>query len=327
LLVRRHALDTLHARNHVPAAMAMIAQGLLRSRRPALIFDIRGLMAEEYEDAGRWRSGGIPSRLTKAAERAAIVRADGIVVLTERLRSRMFGDPPAARVEVIPCCADLEMLSVSDDVRAQTRTELGLDGAKVMIYVGKFSGWYMAPEMAEFFQVARGTMPDLKFLILTQGDRDEIRLELESRGLADAYRITSAPHDDIARYLAAADFGISFIRPTPSKISSSPTKIGEYLGAGLPVVCTAGVGDLDELITPQVGSLVSDHTPDSYAATAEHLRRLLDAPETVGSCRELARRELSLRDVGIPRYRRLYELGPADEPPRRRTSSSATLGS
>ena len=57
-------------------------------------------------------------------------------------------------------------------------------------------------------------------------------------------------------YLAAADFGISFIRPVPSKVSSSPTKIGEFLGAGLPVVCTSGVGDLDALVTRDVGTLV-----------------------------------------------------------------------
>src|SRR3954451_169216 len=125
LLVRRHRLDTLHARAHVPAAMALIARRLAR-RRPSLIFDIRGLMAEEYEDAGRWRRDGIPFRLTKAVERTAIRESAGIVVLTEAIRGQLFGDERAHHVRVIPCCADLEQLAAATPERHRIRAELGV---------------------------------------------------------------------------------------------------------------------------------------------------------------------------------------------------------
>ena len=42
---------------------------------------------------------------------------------------------------------------------------------------------------------------------------------------------------------------MSFIKPCLSKLSSSPTKVGEYLAAGLPVISTAGIGDVDDLLT------------------------------------------------------------------------------
>lgn len=303
-LVVRHRLDVLHARSHVPAAMALIARWLVADRRPALIFDIRGLMAEEYVDAGRWRAGGVPFRLTKAVERAAIHRADGIVVLTERIRRRLFDGDGATLA--IPCCADLHALELAQPRRDAVRAELGLTDATVMVYVGKFGGWYMTAEMAEFFAVARRSIPGLHFLILTQGERAEIRRALELRGVRGGYTITSAPPALLGGYLAAADFGISFIRPAPSKASSSPTKIGEYLGAGLPVVATAGVGDLDALLTDDIGVLVGEHTEAAYRAAADHSVRLLARAETPERCRAVARRELSLDDVGIPRYQRLY---------------------
>jgi glycosyltransferase involved in cell wall biosynthesis len=303
-LVTRHDLDTLHARSHVPAAMALIVQRLLWRRRPALVFDIRGLMAEEYVDAGRWRLGGVPYRLTKGVERVAVRRADGIVVLTERIRRAMFNG--RSRTHAIPCCADLRALALAADRREGTRAELGLADATVMIYVGKFGGWYMADEMAEFFAVARRSIRGLHFLILTQGDREEIRRALERRGVRTDFTIGSAPPELLGRYLAAADFGISFIRPAPSKASTSPTKIGEYLGAGLPVVCTSGVGDLDALITPDIGTLVSEHTEAAYRVAADHSIRLLAQADTGDRCRAVARHELSLAEVGIPRYRRLY---------------------
>jgi glycosyltransferase involved in cell wall biosynthesis len=287
--------------------MALIAQRLVWLQRLGLIFDIRGLMAEEYEDAGRWKRGGVPFRLTKVVERSAIRRADGIVVLTERIRRQLFGETPGGRVHVIPCCADIDALTVAGREPAAARAELALGRSSVMVYVGKFGGWYMAEEMARFFAVARRAIPALHFLILTQGDAEEIRRELDRRGVDRDFTITFVSPERLGRYLAAADFGISFIRPAPSKASSSPTKVGEYLGAGLPTLTTSGVGDLDALISPDIGVLLTEHSDASYKAAAEHIARLVANPDTRERCREVARRELSLADVGIPRYRELYE--------------------
>ena len=106
-LMRRHRLDAIHARSHVPAATGLIVRRLTGCR---LIFDIRGLIADEYVDAGRWPRGGVAQRITERIQRAAIARADGIVVLTERVRDHLFGPSVDERVTVIPCCADLDRL-------------------------------------------------------------------------------------------------------------------------------------------------------------------------------------------------------------------------
>ena len=91
---------------------------------------------------------------------------------------------------------------------------------------------------------------------------------------------------EVGRYLAAADFGISFIRRCFSKISSSPTKIGEYLGAGLPVVSSAGIGDLDRLLEGgEVGVLVDDLEQAGYQTAARDVLALADDPEARERCR------------------------------------------
>ena len=305
-LVVRHHIDTLHARTHVPAAMALIVRRLV-PRRLSLIFDIRGLMAEEYEDAGRWKRDSLPFRLTKAVERAAINRAAGIVVLTERVRRQLFADGEPAGVFVIPCCCDVDAFGAARGERDRAREQLGLVDATVMVYVGKFGGWYMAGEMAEFFSVARELIPTLRFLILTQESPVPIHEQLDRRGIDDGYEITSAAPESVGAYLASADFGISFIRPTPSKASSSPTKVGEYLAAGLPVLSTAGVGDLDALLGDGIGVLVDEHDPAQYQTAARRMVELVAAHATHERCIATARRELSLEDVGIPRYRQLYD--------------------
>jgi glycosyltransferase involved in cell wall biosynthesis len=305
-LVRRHGLDAVHARNHVPAATALIVRRLVGCK---LIFDMRGLMAEEYADAGRWREGGIPYRLTKRVEAAAIRAAAGMVVLTERVRAHLFGshqEPPT--LEVIPCCADIEAIEAQRVLAGDARERLGAGARPILLYLGKFTGWYMEQEMVEFYAAARAQIPDLLLAVLTQADPAPAVAALESRGIApDDYRIAKVAADEVGRYLAAADAGICFIRPCLSKISSSPTKIGEYLAGGLPVVSGRGIGDVDALLASDgVGLLVPEFGSAAYAEAATRLRTLLEDATVSDRCRIVARRELSLTEVGIPRYDRLY---------------------
>lgn len=323
---RWYRLDVVHARTHVPAAMALIARRLAR-RNPALVFDIRGLMVEEYEEAGRWRPGGVPSRVTKAVETAAVVHADRIVILTEKARGTLFDAERSATVHVIPCCANLDQITRGRPERERVRGELGLSQSTVMVYVGKFPSWSMPGAMADFFSAASELIDRLHFLILTQGDGEAICRALErSRVDPDSYTVTSAPPGEVGAYLSASDFAITFITPAPSTIVQSPTKLGEYLGAGLPVVHSAGIGDVDELMSPDTGVRVAEHSADSHREAATAILRLVSDSRTPERCRATAERCLSLELVGIPRYLAVYDaLASERERAGTRNGSRATL--
>lgn len=306
-LCLRYRLDAVHARNHVPGAIALLVCPLLRRR---LIFDVRGIMAEEYEDAGIWSNRSLGFRMTKWVERRCLRRADGVVVLTNRIRRLLLPEADRRNVYVIPTCADIDALAAQRSVRDSTRASLGLANRTVLIYVGKLGGWYMQREMVEFFGVARQVQDDLFFIVLSQSDNELIRTEFRRLGVEDEnFSISCASPKDVPMYLAAADLGISFIRPSPSKISSSPTKIGEYLGAGLPVVSSSGVGDCDEILSQsRCGVLVYDFDVDAYRRAATSALCLLREPDIADRCTAVARRSASLEDAGIPRYRELYRL-------------------
>ncbi|HWP42161.1 MAG TPA: glycosyltransferase [Blastocatellia bacterium] len=310
-LAKRERIDVLHARGHVPAAIGAIAKRIAGGR---LLFDIRGLMPEEYVDAGIWRGGGYLYRLVKAAERKLLSAADGFVVLTERARGALFPDcsdtdRSGRPIEVIPCCVDIGRFRAADSIsRDEARNEAGVQGRRVMVYLGALGGWYLTAAMAEFLAVAHDQDDSTFSMILTQSPSEMIEPLLKRHGLSQKdYLIRKAPPSDVPRYLRASDIALSFIKPCYSKLASSPTKIAEYLAAGLPVICNRGIGDLDEQIeADRVGIIIKGLDRGSYIQALEDVERLRRDRDLSDRCRASALSRFDLERVGGERYRRMY---------------------
>lgn len=239
-LVRRDGVQVLHARSHVPMAMALLARKLVRCRT---IFDVRGLLAEEYEDAGVWRAGSPPFRAVKRLERAGLRSADAVVVLTRRMRDWLASQnlTDTAKVEVIPCCVDFARYEGAEGAGKSERFEV--------VYAGSVTGLYMLEEMARFFLAVKARRPDAFFRVLTTSAAEAASDVLRRAGLSDTdFYVGKAQAGEVPRLLRRAHLGVSFRAATFSQIAASPTKVPEYLAAGLPVVSNAGVGDTDELL-------------------------------------------------------------------------------
>lgn len=310
-LVRRNKIEMVHARAHIPAVIAL---ALKRRFRIKMIFDIRGLMAEEYIDAGHWSAGSIPSRITKTMEGRVLRATDGVVTLTDRLWAAMQSWPDVNKTSIahqtIPCCIDLERFCFNDQSRAARRAELGLDDRFVLVYSGSIGGWYMTEEMATFFAALKRRKQNAFFLWLTTGPSSIVEGAMTKLGIEPCdYAVRSVAPADVSSFLSAGDAGIAFYRPGVSRLGTSPVKVSEYLACGLPVVINAGIGDSDELITKEgVGSLVSGFDEAAYAnalGTIEALTRDVKATRRV--TREVAERLFNVRAVGVDLYARLYE--------------------
>ncbi|ETW94745.1 MAG: hypothetical protein ETSY1_33565 [Candidatus Entotheonella factor] len=307
----RHQIRLVHARSHVATAMGLLVKGVLGCK---LLFDVRGLLAEEYADAGHWSTDEFKYRLTKRVEQHLFQRADALVMLTQRIKTLLVQQETtlsgrADAITVIPCCADTGRFLVSDDERARYRQQRGWGARIVLTYVGKIGTWYLYEEMAQFFAVAYQYQPRFFFQILTQSDPELMEQSLCQEGVDPShYDICCVSQEALPLILASSDAGIAFIRPCYSKQASSPTKVGEYLAAGLPVVANAGIGDCDAMIGEQgLGLVLQDFSQAEYHRAVRRLNSLI-ADETMAQrCREFAQNALSLSQVGGPRYTALYQ--------------------
>ena len=308
-LVRRNRIEMVHARGHIPATIAL---ALKRRSGTKMIFDLRGLMAEEYVDANHWQEGGLPYRLTKAAERRILAATDGIVALTERiwpiikewegLRGR------AVEHEVIPACVDLSLFEFSAEERVRRRAELGLDDRLTMVYSGSLDGWYLTEEMADFFASYLKRDGRAHLLWLTTGSHERVRELMAARTVTEKnFSVLAVASRQVPSYLAAADIGLAFIKRCFSKLASSPTKNGEYLACGLPLVINAGVGDSDALINDwKAGVLIKEFTDEAFAQAGRDVDAAVQDPEARRHARSVAEQVFDLKIAG-ERYAALYE--------------------
>src|SRR5262249_43276453 len=103
-VIQQKKIDMVHARSHIPA---LIALRLKRRLGVKMIFDVRGLMAEEYIDAGHWKPNSAAAAITKKMEARALSTTDGLVTLTDALWLEMQAWPSLksrqGAHQTIPC--------------------------------------------------------------------------------------------------------------------------------------------------------------------------------------------------------------------------------
>ena len=92
------------------------------------------------------------------------------------------------------------------------------------------------------------------------------------------------------------------------RLASSPTKNGEYLACGLPLILNSGIGDSDALVDKwQVGALVNQFNEQHYLEIIDKTGMLVRDPEVRTKTRRVATELFDLRSVGAERYAALYE--------------------
>lgn len=299
-LVLRHRLRIVHARSYVAAIMALAIKRLTGVK---FVFDMRGFWADERVDGGLWPHGGRMYRVAKWFERRFLLRADHLVSLTQAavtemqrfdyLQERM---PP---VTVIPTCADLQRFHPIRGARDPAAFTLG--------YVGSAGTWYQFDAVARAMRLLLNLRPDTRFLLVNRGEHAYIAERLQAAGVPeDRIEIRAADHSQVAEQMARMDAGIFFIRPVFSKQASAPTKLGEFLGCGIPCLGNHGVGDMAGILEEQrVGAAVASFDDAALLVGLRQLLGLCAEPDIAERCVNAAQRHFSL-EQGVERYRQVY---------------------
>lgn len=300
-LMLRHGIGIVHARSYVPGLMALTLQKLTSVN---FVFDMRGFWADERVDGGLWPRGGRMYRMAKWFERRFLLNADHIVSLThaavvemsqfDYLQGRM---PP---ITLIPTCADLERFQPLPS-RKDPAVPFTLG------YVGSAGTWYLFDAVAKCFAQLQSLRPGARLLVINRNEHAYIQERLQAAGVPlEVVEIRAASHVEVPEEMARMDAGIFFYKPSYSRAACAPTKLGEFLGCGIPCLSNTGVGDMAAVLEGDgVGIALADFTPEALQAGLSRLLTLVDTPDIRFRCVASARKHFSLTE-GVARYRDIY---------------------
>ena len=311
-IVKKNKIGIIHARAEVPAAIALVLSRVFRIK---FIYDRRGILAHDYVDGGMWPKNSVVTRIAfkfvNALDKKFLFFSDYIILLTQRIAAIVRDDflrfkfSKEPRIKVIPCCVDIERFKPADKERGRLAD---LSNKFILTYAGSLGNWYMLSEMIDFYIRLKAVKSEAHLVIATLSDHAMVENTLRSKKLLQSeYTLTGRKYRDMPELIASADAAIMFIKPVYSKIASCPTKFGEFLASGVPIVINSGIGDTEDIINEKkVGVVVKGFTEGDYRDSVERLLRLKAEGEVLRQrCRETAINYFSLED-GVNKYLEVY---------------------
>lgn len=311
LLALRSPFDVIHCRSILST---MIGDSVRKKFGGKLIFDIRGFWADERVEGGLWN---LDNKLYKAIynyfkkkEKEFFKTADAVITLTENAKKYVLANFETKKnFQVVPCAVDLNHFStenLNQDLITSLKSKWGItDSDYVLSYIGSLGTRYRLKEMMQFFKQLQLINSNAKFLFISKSDTSQI-LEYCKEFDIDYSRIIidNCNYEEIPNYIAISHASIFFIVTSFSGKAVSPTKQGEIMSLGIPIVCNSDLGDSDTILKDTNTGIV----PSGYseAALKKSAEDLLEFRTSFDQIKATASDYFSLQKA-VERYHNVYQ--------------------
>ncbi|MEO8741440.1 MAG: TIGR04063 family PEP-CTERM/XrtA system glycosyltransferase [Casimicrobiaceae bacterium] len=198
--------DILQA--HSPVLNALPALRIGRKRCIPVVYEVRALWEDAAVDHGVTREGSLRYRASRVLETFALRHADHVTTICDGLRSEIASRGISGeKITVIPNAVDTSAFRFGAEPDAALRRELGLDGKKVIGFVGSFYTYEGLDLLIEAAALLLPQHPDLRVLLVGGGPHEPALQQLaRDRGL-DSRVVFSGrvPHAEVQRYYDLID--------------------------------------------------------------------------------------------------------------------------
>ncbi|MEO6868845.1 MAG: glycosyltransferase [Ginsengibacter sp.] len=313
---RHHKLDPFDM-VHTRSGTSALA-GLWMKKKFGIRFlnDIRDFYSQSRIDSGQWKQSNPIFRMVfqyfNKKEREALIKNDGIVCLTHKADKIIKSDilyKMDVPLEVIPCSVDLNLFNpqnINLQKKNELKNKLNFEHSDIVFtYLGSVGTWYLSKEMFSFFKAIENKISNAKFLIISPDDPNVIkRIMKEVDFKTEKTKIISASRSEVPLLLSLSSYSVFFIKPCFSKQASSPTKLGEIMAMGIPVITNAGVGDVKEIVEKyQAGIVLNNLKEENFKKISENLLKMnFDSKMIIEGAKEYFNLENA-----VLKYKHLYD--------------------
>lgn len=301
-IILKHRIKIVHARSYVPSVIALVIKKLFNKK---FIFDMRGYWADERVDGDLWQKNSRVYKVAKWFEKKFLTNADCVVSLTKAAINDMqefeYLQNRKPWFENITTCTDLDLFNINNNCNNKPQNSFTLG------YVGSVGVWYLFDEVLKMFKLMceRGLKVNLH--IINRDAHKYIAERISALNIdAALIKIEALEHNEVAAAMQNMDAGMFFYKPAYSKIATAPTKLGEFLGCGVPCISNRSVGDVEGILeNDKTGAVVKKFEFTDYNRCIDELLVLMKEETIKLRCRNAALKYFSL-DEGVEKYNNIY---------------------
>jgi len=234
-----------------------------------LVWDARGDTVNEYKGTMtalptyiKWLAG-LKLRAIKERLKVVAKQCDRAIFVSEALMSLQGQEVREKDKVVIPCAADEKLFFCDAELRMNMRRKLGYKKCDVvMVYAGSIAPWQCIEETIGLMSKTIKMDINYKALVITPDIQSVLRLI--SPSLKKSFYVVSCSLVEMNGYLNAADIGFLLREENAINRVASPVKYSEYSMAGLLVVSSKAVlqvqdfgKKIDNVLEPTVDCILN----------------------------------------------------------------------
>lgn len=225
------------ARGVFATNLALRMRSLKLARK--VCFDARGAYAAEWEEYRLIDDDALIAQF-RPLEHAAVHKADFRLAVSQMLVqhwAERYGWKGDGYV-VVPCAlgTDHRIAPVADRADRSSIT---------LVYSGSTAGWQSFELLKQVLVPLLEGQPRVKVLFLSKPD---VNNQVLRERFPARVEVRWAHPEEVSTLLAQCDLGLLVREDTVTNRVASPTKFGEYLAAGLPIIISEHIGDLSQLV-------------------------------------------------------------------------------
>lgn len=282
----------IHIRSYIPG---IIIYPLLLITRLKLIFDIRGFLPDEKIDRLNWKKNSLKISFLRYFEKYLIKRSSKVITLTKESKCILKNNYNLYNYNIIdiPTCVNIKKFKYKNNKQNRNLS---------FCFIGSINFAYDFNKIINLCKVIFNNRANIKFDFYLDDKNNFLKNLLKKNNLHKKVNIKYVESNKIPSILIEYNYGICILKENKSVKASFPTKIGEYLSCGLPIICNNFNKDITLMIKKNKLGIVLDNNFESkifkYIDNYHH--------ENNGKiCREYAEKFLSL-EFGSKKYSKLY---------------------
>lgn len=216
---------------------ALFAPHLKRLSGARLVYHMDSFLSDQLEYSKFFRKSGWLMRWARYLERKALHATDLAVVVSNDVGARarkVRANLPLLQLEDAPLH---ERFPDAFEKAETIKASLGIEGRKVVVYTGNFTGYQGVELLIESAAFLRKTHPEAVYVLVgEEGQKLELMKTLARNSkVEDMVRFTGVrPSEEIPSFLFIADVLVS----PRCKGGNTPMKIYEYMQSNSPIVAT-----------------------------------------------------------------------------------------